>query len=54
MIVRILHEGGTVTNVSSADYTVSGTTLTLTSVAFVLSLSATDKIYINYQPRSVL
>lgn len=54
MIVRIIHENYTVTEVPSTGFSVSGSILTLTDLNFVLSLSATDRIYINYQPKSVL
>ena len=54
MIVRIIHADYSITEVASANYAVSGTILTLTDVNFVLSLASTDRIYINYQPRSVL
>jgi hypothetical protein len=54
MIVRIIRADNSYVTIPAADYNISGVTLTITNIALVLSLSSTDKIYINYQPRSVL
>jgi hypothetical protein len=54
MIVLIIRDGGAITKLNNSQYTVSGKTLTITDVNFVLSLTAKDRIYINYQPKTVL
>ncbi len=53
MIVTIIHTNGSTDVISSSNYTVSGRTLTLTDVNYILSLVSTDQIAVNYQPRSV-
>ncbi|MBC7690716.1 MAG: hypothetical protein H7222_03030 [Methylotenera sp.] len=53
MRVQVLHADGTATLITSANYSVSGKTLTITNDDIILALSATDKISIAYQPRSV-
>jgi hypothetical protein len=50
MIVWILHADGSTTILSPSQYTISGTTLTITDTDLVLSLTSTDRIYVDYQP----
>jgi hypothetical protein len=50
MIVMIQHADGTVTVIPPSEYTVSGTTLTITDPTVVLAFSATDQLVVNYQP----
>ncbi len=52
MTVTIIHANGTNTSVPSSDYTISGKILTMTNQDFVLSLSYTDRVSINYQPKT--
>jgi hypothetical protein len=52
MIVGISHANGTTTIVANNQYTISGTTLTLTDPNLVLSLASTDQLFVNYQPSS--
>jgi hypothetical protein len=50
VLVNINHQNGTSTAVQSSQFTVSGTTLTLTDQSLVLSLTSTDQVSINYKP----
>jgi hypothetical protein len=50
MIVKIRHQDGSETLIPSSDYVVAGLFVTITNQNIVLSLSATDKLIINYQP----
>lgn len=50
MIVKIKKADGTETQVPYDKFVVSGKTLTITDVDFLLSLDSTDQIIINYQP----
>lgn len=50
MTVTIQHADGTATIVQNSQYTVSGTTLTITDVNLILTLKTTDQIGVNYQP----
>jgi len=52
MTVTVVHADGSITTVSNTLYVISNKTLTFTDQNFVLSLSATDQISINYQPKS--
>ncbi len=53
MIVLVVHADGSSLTVDPNLYVVSGKVLTITDLNFVLTLSATDKIVVNYQPRTV-
>ena len=54
MIVSIIHgNGGGQSVIPSTDFTISGTSLKITDYNLILSLSSTDVININYQPKSV-
>jgi hypothetical protein len=52
MQITIVHANGTTTIVASTAYVINGNQVTFTDPNFVLSLSATDKISINYQPKT--
>ena len=52
MQVWVIHSDGSRTLIDPSIYTVDGQTLTITDQAFVLSLASTDRILVNYQPRS--
>ncbi len=54
MLVFVRHADGSVTYLKYDQFTVSGNLLTITDLDFVLSLSVSDQIVINYQPKSVL
>lgn len=53
MTVTIKHIDSTTTAVSPLDYAVVGKVLTITNQAVVLSLSSTDVVVINYQPKTL-
>ena len=53
MIVTIVHADGTTTVIPSTGYTVADKTLYLNDMDFVLSLTATDRILVDYQPKTV-
>ncbi len=53
IIFMIRHIDGSIEVVSPSQYTLSGKTVTVTDYNFLLTLSATDRIEIAYQPRSV-
>lgn len=53
MIVKVVHADGTSTVLANEQFEFSGKTLTIVDQAFVLSLSETDNIVINYQPKSL-
>jgi hypothetical protein len=53
MVVRIKHANGTLTVIPSTDFVVTGTTLRITNLNVVLGFAATDKILINYQPKTI-
>ncbi len=53
MIVTIIHADTTRTIVPSESYSISGNTLYINDMDFVLSLSSTDQIMVNYQPKTV-
>jgi hypothetical protein len=53
MIVTIIHADGTQAIVPSEKIAIDGKILIITDLDFVLSLSSTDKILINYQPKTV-
>lgn len=52
MIITIIHQDGTTYVVPNTQYTISGKVVTFTDQAFVLSLALTDKVSINYQPKT--
>jgi hypothetical protein len=52
MIVTIKHGDGSTTVLQNNQYSVSGTTFTITDLNVVLTFKATDSISINYQPSS--
>ncbi|MBI2712463.1 MAG: hypothetical protein HYX41_06370 [Bdellovibrio sp.] len=52
MLVSIVHADGSQSSVASREYTVSGSNLIFSNADFVLSLSATDQIVVNYQPKT--
>ncbi len=52
MIVAVLHADGTRTLVSPAQYTINGRTLTVTDLDLVLAFASTDRVLINYQPKT--
>lgn len=53
MVVSIIHDDGTEDEVSPDQYVIEGKTLTFTDLDFVLGLSSSDRILINYQPMTV-
>lgn len=53
MIVSIRHADGTIQIIPPEDYTISDKTLTITNYNLILSLSSTDRVLINYQPKTV-
>ena len=53
MIVTVIHADTTSYVVPASKYTISGYNLIITDSAFILGLSATDTIQINYQPKSL-
>ncbi len=52
MIVRIRHSDSSSTTIPSSDFTVSGTTLRITNLNWILGYQVGDQIIINYQPKS--
>lgn len=50
MIVSILHADGSSTTVNNNQYTISGTTLTITDLNLILSFASTDQLQVNFQP----
>jgi hypothetical protein len=52
MVVMVKHADGSVTVINNTQYTVSGSTLTITDLNFALSLKATDQLVVDYQPKS--
>lgn len=52
MQITIIHADGTTTIVDSSSYVINGNEVTFIDPNFVLSLSASDKISINYQPKT--
>ncbi len=52
MIVKVVHADGSETVIPSTKYTISGKSIIITDSAIVLSFSATDKVSINYQPKT--
>ena len=53
-IVTIMHQDGTTQLVTAAHYAIAGNNLTITDQDLLLSLSSTDQITINYQPKTLL
>lgn len=53
MIVTILHGDGTSSVVPSSKYVISGKQLRITDLNVILSFSASDRISINYQPKTL-
>lgn len=53
MIVWVLHADGSRTVIQPSQFTVVGNVLTITDEDFLLTLTSTDRILVNYQPRSV-
>ncbi|OFZ78760.1 MAG: hypothetical protein A2583_09830 [Bdellovibrionales bacterium RIFOXYD1_FULL_53_11] len=53
MLVNVIHANGTIEWIPSTKYAISGKTLVITDTDLVLSFAATDKVSINYQPKSV-
>lgn len=51
--IRILHQDGSSSVVSTNLYTVSGKTLTISDINFLLTLNATDQISITYNPKTL-
>lgn len=52
MIVKIIHSNRSETVVQNSDYIIEGKTLKITDVDFLLTLSDSDSISINYQPKT--
>ncbi|MBI4925385.1 MAG: hypothetical protein HY843_05625, partial [Bdellovibrio sp.] len=53
MIVKIIHEDGSSTIIPSEKFVIQGKSLVINDFAMVLSFKSTDKISINYQPKTV-
>ncbi len=53
MIVSILHADGSVTVIPADKYVINGKSLIITDSDLILNLAASDKIVINYQPKTV-
>lgn len=53
MIVTVVHADGTSTKLPNDKLAISGKSLIITDQNFVLGLASTDKISINYQPKTV-
>jgi hypothetical protein len=53
MIIEVLHADGTTTVIDSTEYSINGKQVTITDLNLVLGFSSTDKISINYQPKTV-
>lgn len=53
MLVSVRHANGDYTVVSAEKYVISGKTLRFTDTNFILGLAATDRIIINYQPKTL-
>ncbi len=54
MIIKVLHLDGSETIVPSSIVVVNGSTIQIMDLDFVLGLASTDRISINYQPKSLL
>ncbi len=53
MLIWIVHSDGSRTAVPEAYYSVSGNTVQITDIDFILSLASTDQVLIDYQPSSL-
>lgn len=53
MIVWIVHEDGSKTEIPSDKYVIDGNNLVVTDVNLILSFKSTDQIRINYQPKTL-
>lgn len=53
MIIKILHADGSSTVIPGDKYVINGKAIVITDQNLVLSLAATDKISINYQPKTL-
>lgn len=53
MVVLIMHADGTSTVIPMDKYIISGSNIVITDQNLVLSFAATDKILINYQPKTL-
>ncbi len=51
--VYVMHADGSSTQISTSNFTISGTTLVITNYDLLLGLSSTDQIAISYEPSSV-
>ena len=52
MILSVVHADGSRTVVQPSQYTITGNVITITDQNLVLNLGATDKINVNYQPKT--
>jgi len=53
ILIKIIRANGSVYQVQESQYDFEGKTLIITDEALILSLKATDKLYIDYQPSSL-
>ncbi len=53
MVVAVKHANGTTTTLSSTQFSVSGKTLSITDIDFILSLTSTDLLSVDYQPSNL-
>ena len=53
MIVKVLHEDGTVTIIPAIDYIEDGKKLIITNQDTILGFTATDQVLISYQPKTL-
>jgi hypothetical protein len=53
MIVKVIHANGTETVITADKFVINGKSLVITDTDFILSLAATDRMVINYQPKTV-
>jgi hypothetical protein len=53
LLVWIEHADGSRQQLSNSQFTVTGTTLKIVDLDLVLSLSASDRVVIDYQPSSI-
>jgi hypothetical protein len=52
MVVSIVHQDGSRTIIPAAQYTISGNSIVIAE-EIVLSFAATDRININYEPKTM-
>lgn len=53
MILMVIHADGTTTTIPSSKFVINANHVTITDGDYILSLAATDKISINYQPKTL-